>query len=30
LLGDADDSPIVEDEGNENQFYGGAFVIYRF
>jgi outer membrane protein len=30
LLGDADDSPIVEDEGNENQFYGGAFLIYRF
>ncbi len=30
LLGDAADSPIVEDEGNENQFYGGAFVIYRF
>jgi outer membrane protein len=30
LLGDAEDSPIVKDEGNENQFYGGAFVIYRF
>jgi MipA family protein len=30
LIGDAADSPIVEDEGNENQFYGGAFVIYRF
>ncbi len=30
LLGDAADSPIVEDEGNENQLYGGAFVIYRF
>jgi outer membrane protein len=30
LTGDAADSPIVEDEGNENQFYGGAIVIYRF
>ena len=30
LIGDAEDSPIVADEGDENQFYGGAFVIYRF
>ncbi len=30
LIGDAADSPIVEDEGDENQFFGGAFVIYRF
>jgi MipA family protein len=30
LTGDAADSPIVEDEGDENQFYGGAFLIYRF
>jgi outer membrane protein len=30
LIGDAADSPIVEDEGDENQFYGGAFLIYRF
>jgi outer membrane scaffolding protein for murein synthesis (MipA/OmpV family) len=30
LIGDAADSPIVDDEGDENQFVGGAFVIYRF
>jgi outer membrane scaffolding protein for murein synthesis (MipA/OmpV family) len=30
LIGDAEDSPIVSDEGEENQFYGGAFVIYGF
>ena len=30
LIGDAADTPIVDDEGNENQYVGGAFVIYRF
>lgn len=30
LIGDAADSPIVDDEGDENQLIGGAFVIYRF
>jgi outer membrane protein len=30
LVGDAADSPIVDDEGNENQYIGGAIVIYRF
>jgi outer membrane protein len=30
LIGDAADSPIVEDEGSENQFYLGATVNYRF
>lgn len=30
LLGDAADSPIVEDRGNENQFFGGVTVNYRF
>jgi len=30
LIGDAADSPIVDDEGDENQFVGGAFAIYRF
>jgi MipA family protein len=30
LIGDAEDSPIVSDEGDDNQLYGGAFVIYRF
>ncbi|MFM8746466.1 MAG: MipA/OmpV family protein [Aestuariivirga sp.] len=29
LIGDAGDSPIVE-EGSENQFYGGAGLTYRF
>jgi outer membrane protein len=30
LLNDAADSPIVEDEGNENQFYLGLMGVYRF
>ena len=30
LIGDAEDSPIVSDEGDDNQLFGGAFVIYRF
>jgi outer membrane scaffolding protein for murein synthesis (MipA/OmpV family) len=30
LIGDAEDSSIVSDEGDDNQFVGGAFVIYRF
>ena len=29
LVGDAADSPVV-DEGSENQFFGGAFVVYSF
>ncbi|MEJ2729290.1 MAG: MipA/OmpV family protein [Deltaproteobacteria bacterium] len=30
LLGDAADSPVVDDEGNANQFIGGMVLIYRF
>jgi outer membrane protein len=30
LLGDAADSPVVDDEGDENQFIGGMVLIYRF
>jgi outer membrane protein len=30
LLGDAADSPIVDDEGDENQLFAGALVNYRF
>ncbi len=30
LLGDAADSPIVDDEGDENQFAAGALINYRF
>jgi outer membrane protein len=30
LLGDAADSPVVDDEGDANQFIGGMVLIYRF
>ena len=30
LVGDAADSPIVDDRGDENQIYGGLMVTYRF
>lgn len=30
LLGDAEDSPIVDDVGDANQFFGGALINYRF
>jgi MipA family protein len=30
LLDDAADSPIVEDEGSADQFFGGLFLTYRF
>ncbi len=30
LIGDAADSPVVKDQGDENQFFGGALVNYRF
>jgi outer membrane scaffolding protein for murein synthesis (MipA/OmpV family) len=30
LLNDAEDSPVVDDEGDENQFTGGILVIYNF
>jgi outer membrane protein len=30
MLGDAEDSPVVDDEGNANQFVGGMLLIYRF
>ena len=30
LLGDAKDSPVVDDEGDANQFSGGVLVFYRF
>ena len=30
LLGDAADSPVVDDRGSENQVVGAALVNYRF
>jgi outer membrane protein len=30
LVGDAEDSPVVDDEGDENQFFLGALVKYSF
>jgi outer membrane scaffolding protein for murein synthesis (MipA/OmpV family) len=30
LLGDAADSPIVDDVGSKNQFFGGLLAAYRF
>lgn len=30
LIGDAADSPIVDDEGSEDQFFTGLFLTYRF
>ena len=30
LVGNAADSPVVDDEGNANQFFGGLMVTYRF
>jgi len=30
LVGDAEDSPVVDDEGDENQFVGGILVFYEF
>ncbi|MEJ2166691.1 MAG: MipA/OmpV family protein [Desulfobacterales bacterium] len=30
LVGDAEDSPVVDDEGDANQFVGGLVLIYRF
>lgn len=30
LLGDAADSPIVDDEGSADQLFGGLFLTYRF
>jgi outer membrane protein len=30
LLGDAADSPVVKDQGDKNQFFGGALVNFRF
>jgi outer membrane protein len=30
LVGDAEDSPVVDDEGDPNQFIGGLALIYRF
>jgi outer membrane protein len=30
LVGDAADSPVVKDRGDENQFFGGALVNYQF
>ncbi len=30
LLGDAEDSPVVDDEGDANQFSGGILVFYKF
>jgi outer membrane scaffolding protein for murein synthesis (MipA/OmpV family) len=30
LLNDAEDSPVVDDEGDANQFSGGVLVFYKF
>lgn len=30
LLGDAADSPVTDDAGDENQFFGGALINFRF
>ena len=30
LVGDAEDSPVVDDEGDENQYIGSIMVTYRF
>jgi outer membrane protein len=30
LIGDAADSPVVEEVGDENQLFGGALVNYMF
>ena len=30
LIGDAEDSPVVNDVGDENQFFGGFLINYRF
>jgi outer membrane scaffolding protein for murein synthesis (MipA/OmpV family) len=30
LLNDAKDSPIVDDEGNDNQFIAGVMLTYRW
>jgi outer membrane protein len=30
LIGDAEDSPVVDDVGDANQFFGGALINYRF
>jgi len=30
LVGDAKDSPVVDQEGSENQFFGGVMATYRF
>ena len=30
LIDDAEDSPVVDDAGDENQFFGGALVNYTF
>jgi MipA family protein len=30
LIGDAADSPVTDDEGNANQFFGGVMIGYKF
>lgn len=30
LVGDAEDSPVTDDAGSPNQFFGGALINYRF
>lgn len=30
MLGDAEDSPVVDDQGDENQFTAGVLVFYKF
>ncbi len=30
LIGDAEDSPVVDDRGDENQLFAGLLINYRF
>ena len=30
LVGDAEDSPVVDDVGNANQFFSGLIIVYNF
>ena len=30
MIGDADDSPVVDDEGEANQFFGGIVISYSW
>ena len=30
LVGDAEDSPVTDDAGDPNQFFGGILVVYKW